>query len=270
MDNKNDKEKKSWWSEYRPYFEWVLVFGVTFASILCFLPICNGTFGNYSELTSPSPEAISQEEADAIKKENAEAEDETKDSLEMQREVSDVVNEFLTALKNQKYEDAYKYLDKPEYTNEEASLKYDVEYNKDFAFFRSYLESYTFEVKQVTFLEGNGAAVKVRIKRYDINRLVNKLISEKLKEGIDLENSTYEEVLFEYERYLRDEFQKSNVYTREAEYLVTLRKDENDTYKIVNDDLLDTNIINLEFRIVKDMQTAIEKSKTEASLTYNQ
>lgn len=269
MDNK-DKEKKSWWAEYRPYFEWVILFGVIFASILCFLPICNGTFGNYSELTSPSPEAISQEEADAIKKENAESEDDTKDSLELQREVSDVVNAFLTALKKENYEEAYKYLDEPEYSNEEASLKYDVEYNKDFAFFRSYLASYTFEVKQVTFAADELAAVKVRIKRYDINRLVNKLISEKLKEGIDLENSTYEEVLFEYEKYLKDEFEKSNVYTREAEYLVTLRKDAEGNYKLVNDDALDTSIINLEFRIVKDMQTAIDKSKTEASLTYNQ
>lgn len=261
-NNKKIKTKRNEFKEYKPFLEVFSVLLVITLCIMCFLPICNGDYIEYSKLIAPNPDEIDEEEAQKIKEEAAEKEEELTDTLELQREVTDVVNEFISALKNNAYENAYAKLDSPTYTSEELSFKYNVEYNREYGFFETYLSSYETNISKVTLLE-DAATVKMKIKRYDINRLVNKLISEKVQNGENLEEATYEELLFEYEKYLKDEFSSSNVYMKETEIMLGLNKVDG-VWKIVNDNDLEGKILNLEFKLLKTVEKDIDQSLNEA------
>lgn len=249
--------------KYKNYLEVFTVLLVITLVIMCFLPICNGSYTDYLELITPNPDEIDQAEADRIKMEYADEEDlKIADSLEVQREVSDVLNEFINDLKDAKYEEAYLLLDEPTYVDEANSLKYMVEYNKGFSFFKTYLSSFELAINQVAVLD-NTATCTVELKRYDINRMINSLIRNKKDEGIDLNKETYESILFEYENYLRDEFSKTNAYTRKTPCIITLNKKEDGTWKIVNDESLNDNVVALDVLLEKNLDALIEEINNE-------
>lgn len=246
----NKNENQSFIEKYRIYLE---VFGLLLFLVLviaCFLPICNGSYLDYKALVTVNPDIISEDDANKIKEEAMNTEKNITDSLDIQREVTDVLNCFLSFLKIEGYDEAYKFLDEPTYTTEDNSFKYNVEYNKGFTFFKNYLASFEYTINQVTVLD-DIATCNITIKRFDINRMVTKLISEKASKGIDDSNETYESVLYEYEEYLKNEFIKSNAYMKQTDYIVGLVKVNNE-WKIVNDDDLTNNIINLDFKIMKN------------------
>lgn len=248
----NDKEDKTFFEKYKNYIEVFTVLLVVTCSIACFLPICNGTYDEYLALLEPNPDIIDEEEANKIKEEaqNTTINNVT-DTLEVQREIEDVVNGFFYDLKSLDFNSAYNLLGEESFSSQDNSIKYNIEYNKDFAFFSNYLKSFEVSINQVTVLD-EIAAVNLTINRFDINRMINKLISEKTKNGDDDSNKTYETILFEYENYLKEEFQKTNPYMKSNDYLIGLSKDTNGTWKLVNDDDLNTNGLNLEFKIAKN------------------
>ncbi|MCQ2979671.1 MAG: hypothetical protein MJ245_07730 [Clostridia bacterium] len=255
-------------SKYKNYIEVFVVLLVITCVILCFLPICNGSYLDYEALLQANPDEMDQDEANRIKEQYADPEDlNVVDSLEIQREISDVLNEFINDLKQGNYEDAYQLLDVPTYENEANSLKYMVEYNKGFSFFKTYLASFDLTINQVSVLDDT-ASVNVDIKRYDINRMINNLIREKKDEGIDLEKETYESILFEYENYLKEEFSKTNAYMRKTSCMITLRKLEDGTWKIQNDEDLNNNVIYLDVLLEKNLDELI-KEYNESETTEN-
>lgn len=254
--------------KYKNYLEVFTVLLVITLIILSFLPICNGSYIDYLNLITPNPDEMDQAEADRIKAEYAEEDLKIADSLEIQREVSDVLNEFINDLKAGEYDKAYELLDTPQFNDEEHdpnSLKYMVEYNKGFAFFKTYLSSFELTINQVSILD-DVATCNIDLKRFDINRMINALIRDKKDEGIDLEKANYESILYDIEDYLKNEFEKTNAYTRKTSCIVTLNRKDDGTWKITNDEALNANIIYLDVLLEKNLDELIKEENGEVEM----
>jgi len=228
--------------------------------ILCFIPLSgdNGFFKGYNQ-DEKKEEAEKKEVEDKRKEEII---DSNVDSITFKRILKDVVYGYFNALKAGEFKEANKFLSsKKEYTNKTGGVSHNLSVNSKYNFFNTYLNSYNLTVEDVVDA-GENAYVTIKLKRYDINALVAKLIKKQQDNIEDYQNATYEELIFEYEKFLRDEFMKTNVPMVEDEYKIKLVFEKNE-WKIVSDDDFSDLVINMKYRIVDSVKKSDEDIKKE-------